>query len=193
MNASLYSCCLRFSKQEQTLYLGKPNNGNFRYVNRDFWDRNGIFWKLHCFRKMALESRRLHQNHWSWCHFAGKRMYYALMHSLIWLSSWFLEISDRKCCILSGPPGIICCRSVNHICWGHRHFLSNLLTMGPWLEPFFFAATQRDACHDGRHAMGAVVQLQCSCTGTPVGLQPVPCILNVFCCYPYPIFQQFFF
>ena len=27
MNASLYSCCHRFSKQEQALSPGKPNNG----------------------------------------------------------------------------------------------------------------------------------------------------------------------
>ena len=27
MNAPFYSCCLRFSKQEQTLYLGKSNSG----------------------------------------------------------------------------------------------------------------------------------------------------------------------
>ena len=33
--------------------------------------------------KMALESKYLHQNHWSWCHFAGKRIVYSLMHSLI--------------------------------------------------------------------------------------------------------------
>ena len=33
MNASLYSCCLRVSKQEQTLYPGEPNNGNLRYVS----------------------------------------------------------------------------------------------------------------------------------------------------------------
>ena len=36
MNASLYSCCLCFTKQEQTLYPGEPNNGNCRYVNCDF-------------------------------------------------------------------------------------------------------------------------------------------------------------
>ena len=37
LNASLYSCCLRFSKQEQTLYPGKPNNGkNFGDVNVTF-------------------------------------------------------------------------------------------------------------------------------------------------------------
>ena len=51
MNASLYSCCLRFTKQEQTLYPGEPNNGNFRYVNCDFWDRSGKFGKWHCLRK----------------------------------------------------------------------------------------------------------------------------------------------
>ena len=60
------------------------------YLNLDFWYKRSKFWKLHCLRKMALESKRLHQNHWSWCHFAGKRIYYALMHSLIWLSPWFL-------------------------------------------------------------------------------------------------------
>ena len=60
------------------------------YLNRDFWYKRSKFWKLHCLRKMALESKRLHQNHWSWCHFAGKRMYYAVMHSLIWFSLWFL-------------------------------------------------------------------------------------------------------
>ena len=52
MNASLYSCCLRFSKQEQILYPGEPNNGNFRYVSCDFWDRSGKFWKWHCLIKI---------------------------------------------------------------------------------------------------------------------------------------------
>ena len=41
-------------------------------------------------KKMALESKRLHQKDWSWCHFVGKRIFYALMHSLIWFSPWFL-------------------------------------------------------------------------------------------------------
>ena len=59
------------------------------YLNRDFWYKRSTFWKWHCFRKMALESKRLHQNHWSWCHFAGRRIFYAFMHSLIWSSPWF--------------------------------------------------------------------------------------------------------
>ena len=33
------------------------------YLKRDFWYKRSRFWKLHCLRKMALESKRLHQNH----------------------------------------------------------------------------------------------------------------------------------
>ena len=40
------------------------------YLNRDFWYKRSKFLKLHCLSKMALESKCLHQNHWSWCHFA---------------------------------------------------------------------------------------------------------------------------
>ena len=60
------------------------------YLNRDFWNKRSKFWKWHCFRRMALKSKRLHQKHWSWCHFTGKRIFYAFMHSLIWFSPWFL-------------------------------------------------------------------------------------------------------
>ena len=60
------------------------------YLKRDYWYKRSKFRKLHCFRKMDLESKRLHQNHYSWCHFAEKRMFYSLMHSLIWFSPWFL-------------------------------------------------------------------------------------------------------
>ena len=43
------------------------------YLKRDFSYKRGKFRKWHCFRKMALESKRLNQNHWSWCDFAGKK------------------------------------------------------------------------------------------------------------------------
>ena len=33
------------------------------YLKRDFWYKRRKFWKLHCLRKMALESKCLHQNH----------------------------------------------------------------------------------------------------------------------------------
>ena len=60
------------------------------YLKCDFWYKRSKFWKWHWPRKMALKSKRLHQNHYSWCNFAGKRMFYSLLHSLIWLSPWFL-------------------------------------------------------------------------------------------------------
>ena len=60
------------------------------YLNHDFCYKRSKFWKWQCFRNMALESKCPHQNHWSWCHFAGKRTFYAFMHSLIWSSPWFL-------------------------------------------------------------------------------------------------------
>ena len=33
------------------------------YFKSYFWHKRSKFWKLHCLRKMALESKRLHQNH----------------------------------------------------------------------------------------------------------------------------------
>ena len=60
------------------------------YFKRDFWYKRSKFWKWHYLRKMALESKRLHQNHSSWYHFAGKRMFYSLMYSLARFSPWFL-------------------------------------------------------------------------------------------------------
>ena len=62
-------------------------------LNRDFW------WKKQILKKTLsqkngyiqyLESKCLHENFWSRCHSAGKRIFYALMHSPIWFSPWFL-------------------------------------------------------------------------------------------------------
>ena len=58
------------------------------YLERDFWYKRSKFWKWHCLRKIALESKRLHQNPYS-LSFCWKRMFYS-MHSLIWFSVWFL-------------------------------------------------------------------------------------------------------
>ena len=46
---------------------------------------NDIAWE-----KWLYRIKRLHQNQWSWCNSAGKRIFYALMHSIIWFSPWFL-------------------------------------------------------------------------------------------------------
>ena len=92
------------------IFITEPCNVTIRgsppYLNRDFWNKRSKFWKWHCFRKMALESKRFHQNHWSWYHFAGKRIFYSLMYSLMCLVPDFFEIIERRCCVLSGPPCI---------------------------------------------------------------------------------------
>ena len=54
------------------------------YLNRDrFLIQKKQILKMTLLQKMALESKRLHQIHWSWCHFPGRRNFYAFMHSLI--------------------------------------------------------------------------------------------------------------
>ena len=70
--------------------LGKALKEIPPYLNCDFWYKRNKFWKWQCFRKMALQSNCLHQNYWSWCHFAGKRIFYTFMHSLLWSIPWFL-------------------------------------------------------------------------------------------------------
>ena len=49
------------------------------------------FWKLHCLTKIALGSRHLTQNWWSWCHFVGKRIFHIMKQKsipLYWWCSW---------------------------------------------------------------------------------------------------------
>ena len=94
MNASLYSCCLRFSKQEQTLYLGKPNNGTFSvsHVNVTFETEVANFENDIASERTAIKSKRLHQNWWSWCHLAGKMNFIRNnAHNFIILSLIFLK------------------------------------------------------------------------------------------------------
>ena len=81
-NASLYySCWLCFTKQELTIYPGKPHNGKFSVHKLWLLRYKDKSWKWHCLRKTATESKRLHQNERSWCHLAGKRISYAIMHT----------------------------------------------------------------------------------------------------------------
>ena len=69
---------------------GEATQRNFSLPQSWLLIQEKQFLKLHCFRKMTLESKRLHQNQWSWCYFAEEKNIYAFMHSLIWFSPWFL-------------------------------------------------------------------------------------------------------
>ena len=102
------SCCLRVSKQEQTLYPGEPNNGNFRYVNCDFWDRSGKFWKWHCLIKINdLDVILL-----------GKKIYMHLCTPLFHFPLVFLTLLIVGVAFFSGPPWYINMRWKNSMGWG---------------------------------------------------------------------------
>ena len=56
-------------------------------------------------KKWLWTQNALNKNHWSWCHFAGKRIFYAFpTHWLIRFCPWFLW--NCGCWVLSGPPCI---------------------------------------------------------------------------------------
>ena len=108
MNASLYSCWLPFTKQEKTLYPGKPNNGNFWY--RKLW----TFEIEEQILKMTLPQKNGHRiktpsskltilvsSYWK------KNFIRNNAHKMFHSVPRFLEIIDQKCCILSGPPCIM--------------------------------------------------------------------------------------
>ena len=59
------------------------------YFERDFWYKRSKFWKWHCLRKMNWNQNAFIRIINLKCHFAGKRMFYSLMHSLTWFSPWF--------------------------------------------------------------------------------------------------------
>ena len=104
---TLYSCCLRFSKQEQTLYQGKPNMGKFSVRQKIIVTFETEVANL----KMILPQKNGHKikiplSKWmilvSSCwkkHFIRNNA-----HNLFIMSLVFLEIIDHRCCVLSGPP-----------------------------------------------------------------------------------------
>ena len=103
LNASLYSCWLRFTKEEQTLYPGKPKKGKLPQKN-------------------GQKSKRLNSSKLTilvsscWGNFS-----YTKMHTTFSFCPCCLEIIDRKCCILSGPPCInVVYRGCDHFVHGDR-------------------------------------------------------------------------
>ena len=46
--------------------------------SRCFKSACSTFWKRHCLRKIALESKRLIHTWWTWCKFTWKRIFYPI-------------------------------------------------------------------------------------------------------------------
>ena len=71
------------------------------------------FWKWHCLRKIALQSKRLIHIWWTWCQILGKE--YAIQYTA--KNQWYsiknaVEITDQNRCILFGPPCIMMLRRI---------------------------------------------------------------------------------
>ena len=100
MNASLYSCWLRFTKQEQTLYPGKPNNGKYSvYVNCDFWAR-----RAHLENDIASEKRPYNQNAFIKINDLGVVLLGKNAHNFFILSLVFLKLLIVSVAFFLGHP-----------------------------------------------------------------------------------------
>ena len=97
------------------------------YLNRDLWYKRGKFWKWHYFRRMALEWKRLNDNHWSWCHFAGKLIFYAFMYSLIWFIDLliYLQLVIVGVAFFLGHPYVLRIPQSGWPLGRHRRFCSH--------------------------------------------------------------------
>ena len=65
-----------------TQYL-TPWSEKFLPFQRSRGSKKSTFWKRHWRAKIALGSRHLTQNEWSWCHFVGKWMFYQMKYKTI--------------------------------------------------------------------------------------------------------------
>ena len=109
MNVYLYySCWLCFTKQELTIYQGKPNNGKIfgtQIVTFEIELRRANFEN-----DIASEKRPQNQNAFIKINdlgvLLGKEFYTQTCTQRFHFPPRFLDIIDQKCCILSGPPCI---------------------------------------------------------------------------------------
>ena len=46
------------------------------------------FWKRHCLTRIALESRRLDTNLWSWCYLTRKIIFYPVIYKIMIFCQW---------------------------------------------------------------------------------------------------------
>ena len=102
MNASLSFILSSFSKWGQLCFCQHSWFWNkFQLLQACLRGKSGTFWKWHCHRIIALESKRLIHTLWTWCQITWRRIFYQ------WYSiNNVVEITDQNRCILFGPPRI---------------------------------------------------------------------------------------
>ena len=78
MESPVCSHCLCFQCEGFVSNTWRRDSGVFLCSKGRLGWKSTRFWKLHCLTKIALQSRHLTQNWWSWCHFVGKLMFYQI-------------------------------------------------------------------------------------------------------------------
>ena len=79
MNASLSFILSSFSKWGQLCFCQHSWLWNkFQLLQACLRGKSGTFWKWHCLRIIALESKRLIHTLWTWCQITWKRIFYPI-------------------------------------------------------------------------------------------------------------------
>ena len=58
--------------------MGRRQTKNSRCFKPAYGGKSSTFWKWHCLRKIALESKRLIHTWWTWCQITWKRIFYPI-------------------------------------------------------------------------------------------------------------------
>ena len=58
--------------------IGRRQTENSCYFENAFGRKSSTFWKWHCLRKIALESKRLIRTWWTWCQITFNRIFYPI-------------------------------------------------------------------------------------------------------------------
>ena len=119
---------------------------------------SSTFWKWHCLRKIALESKRLIHTRWTWCQITSKRIFYPIQEKSMafnqecrWNygskslhSFWATLYIKGKLQLKNWELGYLWMRQISKIARWHAYFLDNgLLSVAcncQWVSRLYFHA-----------------------------------------------------
>ena len=129
MNASVSFMLSSFSKWGQLCFvntMGRRQMKKFPLLQACLRGKSSTFFKWHCLRKIALESKRLIHTWWTWCLITWKRIFYPIQQKSM--------VFNQNRCILFGPPCIAEC-GLSGVQWASAHFENLNGCLGPALDP----------------------------------------------------------
>ena len=111
MNASLSFILSSFSKWGQLCFCQHSWFWNkFQLLQACLRGKSGTFWKWHCLRIIALESKRLIHTLWTWCQITWKRIFYPIQQKSMVFNQECRWNNGSKSLHSFGPP-CICAHS----------------------------------------------------------------------------------